>query len=1688
MHHLHDRSYHGDVGEKCSTRSRLPRYKRSRRNHIRPKRSPIINIIAMALLAATMLVAAQPENPFTRSLLSQAGAAAGAAGGPAAGEPQEAEVGRGVEGGALERLQPRRVHRALLEDARRGPQHAPARDGPPRLQEGGVRQVLREDDAHRDDLGREEVSSEVQTSLSLATQKKVIALLRGHKDYGIEYDDAGFFKIAKVAAIFGITTKDLEDMQALDNKNRIEIRSSQDIRARQGHSLRMNVLTKKLGEQVYDASSVVYCVHGTFLRAASQIEQQGLKRCSRKTIHFASTDPTSRGQGISGMRADSEVFFHLDVYAALDAGIELYKTPNGVYITEGLNGIIPPRYILRHDGEPPIVRAVQTRNQRKQQEANEGEENPLPPSDPTPPKEWTQAETFTNAWAGGLSQRVSSPCCIEKESEHREDSHFPYDPDCPICVRAAKRKRKHIKGRHSLREDNFPQSDRTILSFDIASATPQGPFVLVGVARVPSKQGLRIPLAIPIPSKKNEAIQEALTEFVLQCEHLYSLPLVRRVHSDREGGYVSPSTQRMLMSLFITCTLTEGNDPMANGDAEAMVGQLSRLARSCVLPYTTREARLLLWQYAMVHAAYRIATTNVATWNEQNAEDKLAATRVSSTDILPFGCRVYYRPSEDPEKVEPLEKPALYLYPDAFTVLSSAVLPLTNNDDGQPVVTTTNIQCASKVTPETARQGEGRRYVYPDVQTTQTRIGDLHPYPCPNCKQTRWLLQSELRIAKSRSKKGRGALTCRDLWAVTCTTNEKDAPRPCRIILRTGDGNGRSLHFSPTCVECGAARQLRDETMEEAQRRVASGREFRCNWVKGLKCGDSPPQSALRILKTEAIGPELPYVLQEEWVRHLPAFRHEARENQTPLDVLQGAIPDGWRLIDEDDPESPIIPTDRDEHLLYPQVRVTRPQTRDDAATQGGFDARQKEIGKMYKYRAWGRPITRNEVRKRFPNDTWSRLHLLQLWKYAELPIELQEQRARLVVAGDRIYEMIDDTLSKLSKRMSWSPTASMAESRSVMAHHALLRAFGIESATLESADIEGAYLQSKWPKNERTHWLLLPEEVYPHLSEEDKKLVDQMGGIQNVYFPMQVAMYGHPLSGKVFVDQLLDLIKVQGWETHPGGAALLRREHDLLACYVDDLLLSTTAPMATLWEEVRERFTFPDAEPAKRFLGMTLEQGFALDANNNIACYWTAINMRDYTKSFALAYMQDLQEAKQYNRLRRLQHKRWTPVPEDLAARMLRDEIPYKNDPKGLKERQGYVGKILWIARTARYDVSYAVSNIGSRMHRWTKAMEEVLDWLVSYLRTTIDVLCYMNVGTADAQGKHVYIAGLGDSDWDARPSQTGYWVGLLGLDGLSGLTTCPLAWGSNRQSIAANASKDSEWIAAHATTREALGCLEIFHPDNYAQEGVRDARTNPMPIGVDEDSPLHPSREQPTQIKFPGLPIAAQPATIATDNTACQLSVVKGDGGGTAAYRRAVNCKLNYLERLSKLKIISIQRVATDDNPGDLGTKALGRVAVTRERLMAGFRTREEQVQWLWERGAVPKQELIDDRDPPTIEITKKMLSDALDAPTVSNEEDNDSVASEASFASDASAPLPTCRLAHALQSPRAAATVARLDQKPPRGSKVHWASPLCSQSRISYRIRTPVTTASMAPGILKISRSTTSTSSDTPLPAGG
>lgn len=190
-------------------------------------------------------------------------------------------------------------------------------------------------------------------------------------DIGLPMTSGGWVPVQEISnsrhpRLKGATLEAMEEVVATNDKKRfamsmrpraefqdlsVDVNDDQQqilcIRANQGHSIKsidpQLVLARLSTEELLNFSCIV---HGTYENAWKVISVEGLSKMNRTHIHFATGLPKDHGV-ISGMRRSASVFIYVDPERCISDGIKFFISENGVVLTDGIDGVIPPKYFLR---------------------------------------------------------------------------------------------------------------------------------------------------------------------------------------------------------------------------------------------------------------------------------------------------------------------------------------------------------------------------------------------------------------------------------------------------------------------------------------------------------------------------------------------------------------------------------------------------------------------------------------------------------------------------------------------------------------------------------------------------------------------------------------------------------------------------------------------------------------------------------------------------------------------------------------------------------------------------------------------------------------------------------------------------------------------------------------------------------------------------------------------------------------------------------------------------------------------------------------------------------------------------------------------------------------------------------------------------------------------------------------------
>lgn len=183
----------------------------------------------------------------------------------------------------------------------------------------------------------------------VSTSKFLSYVLRhGAAKEKIKLDSNGYAALDDILALDKlkrqkITLEHIQYITENNDKKRFSLKETNGkffIRANQGHSIKIEELEL---EKITNPEKYPVVVHGTYMTNWKAISTSGLNRMSRNHIHFAQGEYGSASV-ISGMRKTCDVLIYIDIKKAISDGIDFYVSENGVILTEGIHGILPPTY------------------------------------------------------------------------------------------------------------------------------------------------------------------------------------------------------------------------------------------------------------------------------------------------------------------------------------------------------------------------------------------------------------------------------------------------------------------------------------------------------------------------------------------------------------------------------------------------------------------------------------------------------------------------------------------------------------------------------------------------------------------------------------------------------------------------------------------------------------------------------------------------------------------------------------------------------------------------------------------------------------------------------------------------------------------------------------------------------------------------------------------------------------------------------------------------------------------------------------------------------------------------------------------------------------------------------------------------------------------------------------------------
>jgi hypothetical protein len=437
--------------------------------------------------------------------------------------------------------------------------------------------------------------------------------------------------------------------------------------------------------------------------------------------------------------------------------------------------------------------------------------------------------------------------------------------------------------------------------------------------------------------------------------------------------------------------------------------------------------------------------------------------------------------------------------------------------------------------------------------------------------------------------------------------------------------------------------------------------------------------------------------------------------------------------------------------------------------------------------------------------------HVILGIKGAELEVENQKWKARLVGDGNRIYNGYGQIVFPRHEHMA---PASLCMIRILM-FFSLTQDDGVTLL----GDAKNAYLKSVLPGPAQT-WLCLDKILRPQ----------SHGKFKIPVVSCDRALYGHPVAGAAWGLKVKGDLLADSWckIADIGQFSIYSRkvwDNDryrtaLLVVYTDDFGLGGTRRITLpLFARLHLQFGFDEkslADPELRALvGLSVHR--PVDCGNRRMCF---ISQEQYILMICEKYCEE--EGIALSSLK--------PISTPCKSKPDRgDEHKALIAGKLRGESSKHIGRLLWVMRGCRLDTGVGVSRLSRRQTVWSILEDEALHRMYRYLYATLGIGLWFIVDADDVAKLttecFVDSDHAGDRTVTAR-STTGYAITMTGMQ-----SWATINWSVKMQGSTARSSGEAESSAlSDATFTGATPVMSLW--DQIACYVV------PMCMNIDNDA----------------------------------------------------------------------------------------------------------------------------------------------------------------------------------------------------------------------------------------------------------
>lgn len=371
---------------------------------------------------------------------------------------------------------------------------------------------------------------------------------------------------------------------------------------------------------------------------------------------------------------------------------------------------------------------------------------------------------------------------------------------------------------------------------------------------------------------------------------------------------------------------------------------------------------------------------------------------------------------------------------------------------------------------------------------------------------------------------------------------------------------------------------------------------------------------------------------------------------------------------------------------------------------------------------------------------------------------------------------------------------------------------------------------------------------------------------------PLRTKVYGEVDAGDCYAAWITEILQEEGWiRTETDAGSIVKRPQAALGLYVDDgMAAGRKEILFPALIRLSKTVKIKEITRLSNFLGTVYSQ-VVLERGRGIV-----VHQKEYTRKICEDFERD-----NGGPVRDSYVPLMEPCPTESAA-------PFEQGVFITVCRR-HIGALLFLARCSRPDISYACGVLAREVAKWTVFSDGRLRRLFGDLRRTATLGLLMRVDAEyDGSGLTVVLYTDADHGGDVETARsTSGWI--LFLSSRDGKLRIVLEWGSKRQMAVSRSTTEAELVSA------STACTTAGLPTLSLVEELTDGEVLYKQV---------------------------------IDNEAARLIVLSSKPGKMAHLRKHQRLTVGFLSDVFKEPGRELERVPTDDNTGDLLTKAMARV----------------------------------------------------------------------------------------------------------------------------------------------------------------